>query len=918
MTPQTAFSLSRRTFLKLLTAILTYLGIPHSFLGLLPARAQSPEPSAFVKGLPDVLCGPILRRVLDNSVSVWLAFKNPQTVTLYVYEVGTFTGDASSAQRPDAVLSGTAETVAIGDFLHVACVTALVDTPLLKSDTLYCYDVQMEGQGVTTNLRGVGLLTGALPLGYSENVLPRFALPPSSLHDLQLFHGSCRKPHAPGKDALAQLDAVLQGVFNATGDFTEQAIKRPHQLFLTGDQIYADDVSGRLLYHLSYLAGELLGWQEKLHAGGQIFSIRQYMERKETSILNAAFLPMLRSEYANAIGFTSTEAHSHLLSLGEYYAMYLCAWSDVVWPKDFPTIQQMLGHPDGLEGSSSPELAKIGRDRYALEESKYLELVNAFEVRFQEEAKDVAALTSFQQTLPHVRRALANVPTYMMCDDHEVTDDWFINREFMEGVARSEIAERVITNALTAFAIFQAWGNTPVRFMGQDAKGHALLESAENWNINRGSDQNTFQWMRELVGLYDWTTGRPARQSDIESNKRLIYDFILSWSTHRVVVLDTRTWRVFPSGRETVELIDGSVLDMQLGAINPSDNRPVFVVSPAPIFGMPLVERGVQEWGRALVTKVAQFAAARKTLFSGEDRKELHKIYAKLQRLNERFPFEADLEAWGSNNNAFQRLLLAMNQRWERVIILSGDVHYGFTIQVDFWNILTNRATSFAQLTASSFKNQADKTLKLHWLDYTGERTAQTLFPAAFNTYNWDAARQSVTTCTAQPTKTLVEKVKKYQLLRPVVNHFLRPLTTTLHHTNPTTLTALETRWWQASRNPDWVYQMRFVRDIVRPPTPYASSSLLNDWDVLSNSEKVARFAGTIDLAKTNMDDFLKDNGGYGIVGLNNLGHVKFSREIQGEMTHELLWNGMTTQHTLLLLSPKDIAPPEIVLGNCP
>ena len=35
----------------------------------------------------------------------------------------------------------------------------------------------------------------------------------------------------------------------------------------------------------------------------------------------------------------------------------------------------------------------------------------------------------YAENLPFVRRALANVATYMIFDDHEVTDDWFLNAQ---------------------------------------------------------------------------------------------------------------------------------------------------------------------------------------------------------------------------------------------------------------------------------------------------------------------------------------------------------------------------------------------------------------------------------------------------------------------------------------------------------
>jgi hypothetical protein len=39
---------------------------------------------------------------------------------------------------------------------------------------------------------------------------------------------------------------------------------------------------------------------------------------------------------------------------------------------------------------------------------------------------DKRKLDGFRREVAKVRRVMANVPTYMICDDHDVTDDWFM------------------------------------------------------------------------------------------------------------------------------------------------------------------------------------------------------------------------------------------------------------------------------------------------------------------------------------------------------------------------------------------------------------------------------------------------------------------------------------------------------------
>src|SRR5829696_126451 len=204
-----------------------------------------------------IICGPILRRVEPGAVSVWVALQSPRLVTLRVYQ--EFPHGQVGSGRPLPRLIGSRRTVRLGAKLHVACVTAkpsgqFPNDPLLKPGIIYHYDLEFNPESAggpvdeyDNNLSKQGLLSEDLrsvTLGYGDGILPSFALPPSDLTKLRIFQGSCRKPHAPGIDALSILDDALV----ATHD---KPLDRPHQLFLTGDQIYADDVGAALLKELT-------------------------------------------------------------------------------------------------------------------------------------------------------------------------------------------------------------------------------------------------------------------------------------------------------------------------------------------------------------------------------------------------------------------------------------------------------------------------------------------------------------------------------------------------------------------------------------------------------------------------------------------------------------------------------------------
>ena len=186
--------------------------------------------------LPLVLAGPILRRTEQKAVTVWLALKEPRTVTLRV----------ARKDIPDqAVLrSAPRAPIKLGQHLYVVAVTARPDTGTLDPGHIYLYDIDF-GNGQTLMSPKVVTAQGGLSaqarVSYPGVGLPSFALPPANIQQLRLVHGSCRKPHGDCWDALSALDTILDLTYG-------NANARPHQLFLTGDRIYADDVADALLF----------------------------------------------------------------------------------------------------------------------------------------------------------------------------------------------------------------------------------------------------------------------------------------------------------------------------------------------------------------------------------------------------------------------------------------------------------------------------------------------------------------------------------------------------------------------------------------------------------------------------------------------------------------------------------------------
>lgn len=613
--------------------------------------------------LPLILAGPILRRTESNSVTVWVALKERKNVTLTISDASTPTV---------GILRGQRTTVQLGPNLHVVAVTATpIGTQVLQPGQTYVYDLNFDG----SSLRDANILNRAgsyegFNLTYEGGPgLPSFSLPPNDLNQLRIVHGSCRKPHGNSGDLLIALDMMIDPSSSGTGI---DPLRRPHQFFMTGDQIYADDVADALLHMLHDAEQHLLGGTDAL-----------------TGSLAADDLkPGGRAALAtNTAGFTGTFidklelAKSHLLTLGEYYAMYLFVWSDVLWPSnlDLPTFEQT--RPRGTD-----------EDTYDEEKER---------------------LGWFRNVLRRVRRAFANVPSYMIFDDHDVTDDWVLNKRWCirvfehdpgRGGVGGRLGRHVVQNGLLAYALFQAWGNDPAQFE-TGRPGARLLELTEHLGEQIRPGGNQFNVRVDLAPIlkvpYTNDQWNEFRQ-ELDTNRRppqpaatsMIWNYTITGPKHEVLILDTRTERGYPGEAGFANLLNEPAFQRQISNIRRSVSAEVvIVVSAAPVLGIPSIED-------------AQRDAA-----TGGPR------------------FDKDTEAWRLGPRAVERLLAALAGRqyaaplpgtdstappiYQQVVFLSGDVHMGSAARLqywadDLWTIPGTRNIELiaAQLTSSSLRNE--------------------------------------------------------------------------------------------------------------------------------------------------------------------------------------------------------------------
>ena len=591
--------------------------------------------------LPLIIAGPILRHVQTDQVTVWLALKQPDTVVLQVRETS-----ANGSGLGHTILESQHRTVALGKNLHVLAITATpVASETLIPEKIYAYDLYFKSAGVSL-VSAIGDRSNKPNVSYFQHQLPTFTLPPTNLNYLQIVHGSCRKPHGGGRDTLSCLDNLIK-------DSASEPNQRPHQLFMTGDQIYGDDVADPMLWLCQGVTQLLFGWSEKLPLKeGHIFSEELPPGRRtEIARIEAGMTAMLQGK--------EEKAKSHLFSFSEYAAAYLLAWSPVLVPETIPDAKSL-----GLSSSA----AKVWQS-------------------------EIAKTEIFFRDLYTVRRAMANVPVYTICDDHDVSDDWYLNREWCDRVLGKPLGKRTVQNGLLAYALFQAWGNTPQHFE-VGTSGEKLIQAATKWLASQGQDLRAKQECDRYLGIpkNDPVSKLPKYRQDEDvlilarEPEAIPWHYTVMAASHEVILLDTRTWRGYPTGEENKinppMLLCPFAFNQQLK--QPLDDKPDRIEATLVVLPTNLVALGI-------IDRIQQYELSQDRVFSTDVG-----------------------DAWNFHETAFVTLLLNLCQQRRRVIILSGDIHYSCAVRLVHLDRRTQETSVIVQLTSSAIKNSELATRVIH------------------------------------------------------------------------------------------------------------------------------------------------------------------------------------------------------------
>lgn len=498
-----------------------------------------------VNPLPLLLAGPIVRWVSDDHVKIWVCTSAMLRVR----------GTLVDPLEPSTVLGeGTGTPVMWGRHCFTTMVTLRTPSRTIPRGVVLGYDLEFSPpRGHLFTDRG-GLLP-AMHACYPPYTVPTFVHGEAgTTRRFRFAHGSCRKPHAEGTDAMVRLDADLAGFASrehppeeAGGAWTTE---RPRALFLTGDQIYADDVHADMVTLLQRLGPLLVGFQEVIPTLGA--DPGDGGERPVVAGPNVSDKgPGSRLEQVRlgALTVDSECGANHLLGLGEFLGMYALSWGRMLW-RDWTHARRASAH------------AEWGRAAGA------------------------------------AQRAMANVPVYMARDDHEVTDDWPMFIDQWRAVRGSPVGRWITSNGLAAYWIMQAHGSVTPRG-GLLALVRSYLRAGWAAGAHPTEEQRTT--LARAAATFGWNA------------LSQVHGFTYTTPTSPpVLMLDTRTERELFMLPTTAMLMNDDALrrlaDDMAGRRGLAE--PTIVVSPAPVLG-----HSTPETVQHLITLAARDASDLEAIF---------------------------------------------------------------------------------------------------------------------------------------------------------------------------------------------------------------------------------------------------------------------------------------------------------------
>jgi hypothetical protein len=310
-------------------------------------------------------------------------------------------------------------------------------------------------------------------------------------------------------------------------------------------------------------------------------------------------------------------------------------------PERWPDAVLLLGDQVYAD-ETSPKTQEYIRARRGTEEPPYLEVADY---------EEYTALYRESWSDPDIRWLLANVPSAMIFDDHDVRDDWNTSYSWRREIEAAPWWRNRIVGGLSSYWVYQHLGNLSPDELAEDPV----------WKDVQNSGADAGPRLERLAASSD------AEVDGDQNAAGTRWSYKIDYGRTRVLVIDTRCGRVLTeTERSMISDAEFHWLAEQLHG----DYDHLLIASSLPWL-LPWAIHNLEAWNEALC--------------AGSRGRRLAEFGEKVRRA-------ADLEHWAAFRESFDRLsaLLAEVSRGERgprpasINVLSGDVHHAYVAKATF------------------------------------------------------------------------------------------------------------------------------------------------------------------------------------------------------------------------------------------
>jgi hypothetical protein len=362
---------------------------------------------------------------------------------------------------------------------------------------------------------------------------------------------------------------------------------------------------------------------------------------------------VLRLAYGSCRKLSATEPDA-LSALGAWL-LDSVEQRDAVWPHLLLLIGDQIYADDAAGGPEQPDPAS-----QAVPTQSYADFAMMYTQAWSDKG---------------VQQVFAVLPTYMIFDDHEITNSWNTSTTWRKNALQHGF-ERSLVDGLVAYWVYQGWGNIGI----QGPADHALLAIMQQ-ATQSGEDvlealrvcvrQVVYQ-ERVLKWHYEIPTRPPLFVADVRSDRPAILD-------------GTDPTNVALRIMSEVQMVELRAWMQKHAAVT------TLLVSSVPAILPPMI--GLAEY----VMGARPLLQARFGLF-----RRLGQVMARVQQ---KIALRMSFDHWPVFGGTWRELAALLAMRTADIVILSGDVHFSYAISARRTLFPGKNRPVLYQLVASPFKN---------------------------------------------------------------------------------------------------------------------------------------------------------------------------------------------------------------------